>query len=263
VSDLEEALRKAREHADTVYEDKKSGGEFDFKVELANIAASHGKNGTVWSSSHGIERAGAHAKRIDDLVRARLDGLVEGFSMHGVPLDEQRASDMVNELMSLRDALIAAACNSDGIGPVSRVISADQFGRFVLNQSKVSRATVTAEINRRRVMSTGAKENTVTNIYHLTGPGSRVNVNSVDNSTNVTITESQLFSKLREEITAKVQPNEERDRILEKIATLEKEPNPHSLWDRYTELVGVAADHMTLLCPFIPALTEWIKKAIG
>jgi hypothetical protein len=97
------------------------------------------------------------------------------------------------------------------------------------------------------------------NVYHLTGVGSRVNVNSTDNSTNVTISESELFSKMREEITEKVPSTEKRDRLLQKVSALEKERDLPSAWERYKELIAVAADHMTIICPFIPALTEMIE----
>jgi hypothetical protein len=193
---------------------------------------------------------------VNDLVMAKLKGLLEGFDLYEVPFDDKLANLTVEEVMTFKDAQMR-----DGGRSISVAGAFETIDGLLLKECRVSRDTVKTEVERRlRARPKGA---TVTNVYHLTGPGSRVNVNSVDNSTNLTITESQLFSKLRKEITANVQPNEKRDRILEKIEALEKEPNSRSLWDRYTELVAVAADHMTLLCPFIPALTEWIKNGIG
>jgi uncharacterized membrane protein len=85
-------------------------------------------------------------------------------------------------------------------------------------------------------------------------------VNSTDNSINVVISESELFTKMKEEITQKVQSDEDRDRILEKVAALEEASDPKTRWERYKDLIAVIGDHMTVLCPFVPALTEWIGK---
>lgn len=207
------------------------------------------------------DAAKIYAKRIDDSVQARLDGLLEGYDLYGVPLDDQLVSSMIDEVMALKDTQLRNIEKSMSVSTVDRAnMSPSVFAQMVKNTCKVSRASVIVQVERRR--RSNPKEATVMNVYHLTGAGSRVNVNSTDNSTNVTISESELFSKMREEISEKVPSGEGRDRLLQKVSALEKERDLPSAWERYKELITVAADHMALICPFIPALTEMIGKAI-
>jgi hypothetical protein len=42
------------------------------------------------------------------------------------------------------------------------------------------------------------------------------------------------------------------------LDALEKAKGEKSFLTHYQEFIAVAADHMTLLCPFIPALTQMI-----
>jgi hypothetical protein len=60
-----------------------------------------------------------------------------------------------------------------------------------------------------------------------------------------------------------VSDGEERADILEKLTALEQSQNSPSFGKRYTEFVAAAANHMILLSPFIPALTELLHKTLG
>jgi hypothetical protein len=74
---MEEALRKAREFADSVYEDKEKSRAVTFHQELSNLSESSASKGLATSSPHSLARAGARARRIDELVQAKLNGLLE------------------------------------------------------------------------------------------------------------------------------------------------------------------------------------------
>ena len=89
-----------------------------------------------------------------------------------------------------------------------------------------------------------------------------MNVQSVDNSINVVeITNDQVVQRIRETIQANV-PFEQRPGILERLEVLEKAQSTPSFARRYTEFIAAAANHMTLLAPFIPALTELLYKCL-
>ncbi len=99
--------------------------------------------------------------------------------------------------------------------------------------------------------------------YQLTGHGSRVNVNSTDNSTNVVeVSEDKIFSQMRQDITASVR-GDERGTILEKLSALEKARNTPSFAQRYAEFIGVAANHMAIVAPFLPALAAMVQQWRG
>jgi hypothetical protein len=100
----------------------------------------------------------------------------------------------------------------------------------------------------------------VTNIYNLSGAQSRVNVQSADRSVNVsTITENQVFTRIRQAITEGVRDNAEKKAILDKLTELEGAINSEHVVSRYQEFINVVASHMTIILPFIPALAQMLK----
>lgn len=91
-----------------------------------------------------------------------------------------------------------------------------------------------------------------------------MNVNSVDNSTNVTtLSADEVFSELRKQLDAGISQENIRTEVLASLAELQSAQNAPGFARRYTEFISVAADHMELIAPFIPALTEMLRKVIG
>jgi hypothetical protein len=101
----------------------------------------------------------------------------------------------------------------------------------------------------------------VTNVYHLSGPNARVNVQSTDQSVNQVVTSEQLFETLRETIQSGI-PKQQQPEILARLDALERAQNDKSFGVRYTEFITAAANHMTILAPFIPALSELLHKVL-
>lgn len=256
MNNKDEALKKARLFADSAYSAALSISMTEFEEAIHRVQMELSAKGTVMSGTMSDAAARLYGKQIDDLVLARLHGLLEGYELYRVLLDDQLAASTIAEVMDLRDTQISDTRKSPPIirGPLLPGI----FAELVLNKCKVSCASVNVEIQRRRLTPKKASAMNIT--YQLIGHGSRVNVNSTDNSVNVVISESELFSKIRKQIAEKVPLDQERDLILEKVTALEKEPDSRSRWERYTELIAVAANHMTILGPFIPALTEFVGK---
>ncbi len=99
------------------------------------------------------------------------------------------------------------------------------------------------------------------NIYNLHGSHSRVNIQSNDGSVNVSsITEQQVFSGIREAVGQGVSDASERKVILEKLDALEKSVHSDDFVSKYKEFINIVADHMTIILPFLPALSQMLGR---
>ena len=100
-----------------------------------------------------------------------------------------------------------------------------------------------------------------TNIYHVQGNNARVNVNSTDNSVNITnVSETKLFADMRQKISQEVSDGPSRDALLNKVEELEKEVGKPSFFQRYKEFMALAANHVETLAPFMPALSQLLTN---
>lgn len=87
------------------------------------------------------------------------------------------------------------------------------------------------------------------------------NINSTDNSvrnTNISYNDAKLFEKMLE-IASNI-TEENRNDIVMAIEDMKNNYNKPSLKEKYYKFIEVAANHMTLFAPFIPALTEMAKQ---
>jgi hypothetical protein len=92
----------------------------------------------------------------------------------------------------------------------------------------------------------------------VTGPNSRVNIGSTDNSTN-SATSGDLFADMRRAVEGGVSDVAIRAELISKIDEVEKAKGTVRFLQAYQTLIGTAADHLTLLTPFIPALTQLLS----
>ncbi|MDP9606937.1 UNVERIFIED_ORG: hypothetical protein J2W38_006757 [Variovorax paradoxus] len=89
----------------------------------------------------------------------------------------------------------------------------------------------------------------------------RVNVNSTDNSTNFHISTSQVFNSIRDALNSQTQTQTsltqpERETLLSHVDAMEADVGTPSFTKRYQDFIAAGANHMTLLTPFIPALSS-------
>jgi hypothetical protein len=102
------------------------------------------------------------------------------------------------------------------------------------------------------------KYQSIINVYTASGPNSRININSTDNSTNYINNLNSLFNDLK--IGLESLPDKEiQEKSLEILEKLKKHKNTPSYLIKYQEFVSLLANHMTVIAPFIPALTQLIK----
>ena len=94
-------------------------------------------------------------------------------------------------------------------------------------------------------------------VYNLIGPNARVNIQSSDSSTNVVSVESAvLFDNLREAIQKSSLDSTVAQQLIQTVNAMQSAAGTKTFGERYKEFIAVAADHMTLVAPFLPALTQ-------
>ena len=94
-------------------------------------------------------------------------------------------------------------------------------------------------------------------VYNLIGPNTRVNVQSSDSSTNVVNVESAvLFDNLREAIQKSSLDSTVARQLIQNVNAMQSAVGTKTFGERHKEFIAVAADHMTLVAPFLQALTQ-------
>jgi hypothetical protein len=96
--------------------------------------------------------------------------------------------------------------------------------------------------------------------YIFSGDNARVNINSTDRSVNVVVNADNVFAGLQHQIENHVTDQTERTILLEKLGALEEAKGTKSFSERYQEFIATAANHITLVAPFIPVLTQLLGK---
>jgi hypothetical protein len=108
-----------------------------------------------------------------------------------------------------------------------------------------------------------ASAGTVTNIYNVHGPNARVNLQSVDSSSNIAnIGETELFDKIRSAIEAGVM-GPQRDQMLSAVMELQTSVGSESFPDKFQKLLSFSANAMTVLGPFLPALGQLAASTLA
>lgn len=94
------------------------------------------------------------------------------------------------------------------------------------------------------------------NIGQITG---KVNINSTDNSTNISVESSPIFNGLIEAISKSSIEANEKSQILAKVEAMKQAEGSSGFLQKYKDFMQNAANHMTVISPFIPALTSLIN----
>jgi len=97
-------------------------------------------------------------------------------------------------------------------------------------------------------------------VYNLIGPNARVNIASNDSSTNVVNVESNvLFENLRDAIARSIAGDELKKELTQRVNEMEAAAGTNTFAAKYKAFIGVAADHISLFGPFLPALTQFLS----
>ncbi|MBS4049285.1 MAG: hypothetical protein KG075_23270 [Alphaproteobacteria bacterium] len=99
-------------------------------------------------------------------------------------------------------------------------------------------------------------------IAHFSGDNARLNVNSIDNSTNTAIKNSaEVFAQLAGAIKQGIQDAAERERVLSAVSAMEAEAGKPTFKQRYNDFLATCGQYMTIIGPFVPALTDILLKS--
>jgi hypothetical protein len=259
MSDQNQAIQKARQFARTRY-----AGETDQIIRqhqqmLGEVRAQLASRGLAVSGAMVSETARIHGEQIKALTLAQLDAILEGYELNGVVIDDQMAVNLCDEIIQGMNNQVHSSQNTPVAGMPG---GTEQLYRQLLAQAVgVNAAWVKTQIDRRRLMPKRMEGSTT--IYNVQGDNARWNFNSTDQSVNViTKSSAEFFTTLRERIEAGVQDSGERTKVLTALTALEESHGKPSFAQRYTDFIAAAANHMTLLTPFIPALTEMLHQVL-
>ena len=93
-------------------------------------------------------------------------------------------------------------------------------------------------------------------VYNINGTNSKVNINSVDNSTNnITVTPQEIFLQLEKVISEQIENNQE---LIKRLTEMKENQGKPMFKDKYQGFIASAANYMTIIAPFIPALTQML-----
>jgi hypothetical protein len=260
--DQSDAITQARRFADTAYSGAMEGISRQYQQELQAKRAELAARGLANSGPMMKETARIMGQQVEAMVQARLDALLEGYELHRVQIDDELTASTTEDVMKLRDTLVASV---QANAPANMFAGTESHYPQMLAESVgVSLASIKTQIERKRLAPKKSEAGPSITVYHVEGDNARWNVNSSDHSVNVVIKPSeQIFANMRQQIESRVPEGAERTDILERLTALEKAQGSSSFAQRYTEFISAAANHMQLLGPFIPALTEMLHKALG
>jgi hypothetical protein len=244
------------------------------QVAVRNTLAQMAAHGMSISSGAIQETVRFRAEFSCELLQVRFDAFVEGAELNSLRIDHEVGAAILEDVELARSYLVSNAKSSlpgDLLAPQRRLLAPEVLDSLITERLESATGNLMAKFRlqiEREILKSqrteGGKQPSVTNIYHLTGNNPRVNVNSVDNSTNVTtLSADEVFSELRKQLDAGIVQEDLRAEVLASLEELQGAQNAPGFARRYTEFVSVAADHMELIAPFIPALTEMLRKVIG
>jgi hypothetical protein len=188
------------------------------------------------------------AGSIKESVLAKAEGLIGGYELNGVPLDDsivKEVTDYYHTAISARATAMEhqAALTAMRTGR-QNVINGIRQNLEIMTQGIINE--VLCLVEERKVVPKIKPPQVGHNITLNAGHNARVNVDSVDQSVNtVTITEQNVFSTIRDIVTKSV-PEAEQTEILKRVEAMEASANKPTFRERYREWVSVAADHLAL-----------------
>jgi hypothetical protein len=89
---------------------------------------------------------------------------------------------------------------------------------------------------------------------HVSGPNSRVNIGSQDHSINVAA--DNVFGEITAALKAGISDQNKLAELLATVEEMKRERGRSGFMQAYQKFVGLAADHIGLVSPFLPALTN-------
>jgi len=258
-----EAYGKAQQYAKQKYFASVASIQKQCANDLASTQADLASKGLTRSGAWDSAIAKNKVQSIRLCVQAMVDALLDGYELYGVSIDDRIAQSIISEAQRLHSSLVIQVRNAaaQGISGMGRGGSMSMSRE--LQTSSVPMNEIKCQIAERQVKSRMTpKASSITNVYHLSGANSRINVNSTDQSLNVvTTTTEHIFVELRKQLEEHVRPEEQAE-VLSRLDELERAQATPTFAQKYTAFISATANYMTIVSPFIPALTEMLGNAL-
>lgn len=98
-------------------------------------------------------------------------------------------------------------------------------------------------------------------VYNLNGANTRVNNHSTDQSINVVnASNHEVFDEIKKILRENIDNQDELRELRLLVNNMESTQNTSAFTQSYQKFITSAANHMTILSPFIPALTQMITS---
>ena len=94
--------------------------------------------------------------------------------------------------------------------------------------------------------------------FVVSGPNARINIHSQDYSTNTVSDAAKVFAELRQIVETAV-ADADRLAIRKALGEMEAARGTPGFLNSYIQFMSVAADHLTLFAPFLPALAQLLR----
>lgn len=94
--------------------------------------------------------------------------------------------------------------------------------------------------------------------FVVSGPNARINIHSQDYSTNTVSDPAKVFADLRQLVETAV-ADADRLAIRKALDEMEAARGTSTFRDHYLRFMSIAADHLTLFAPFLPALAQLLR----
>jgi hypothetical protein len=258
--DQNQAIDKARQFARTRYTGEIENIVRDHERKIAEMRSHLAARGILQSGYMVSENARIHGEQVKAMIEARLDAILEGYELYGIAIDDQMAINICDEVIQGTNQLVYN-CKCPSFGGSAPFGLESQYPRMVAQAVGLSANPVKTEIDRSWLMT--KKESSPTTNYYVQGENARVNVNTTDNSVNVVMeSREEFFGTLQQRIESGVPERGERRKILDALTVLRESHGKPSFAQSYTDFMAAAANHITVIVPFIPALTEMLHKVL-
>lgn len=249
-------VRNAKwEQARAIYNEKLRAIRQD--AAIRNVLRSGHQELTEWHLSQ---------DHVGEMARGYLSAAIETCTLYAIRLDERLCQCIKT---SIKDFLIAqrknalhnAAAGVPGAPKIPLSVRQQLSGDH--NLPRLSEILI--DLERARVSSANTpiqKESPMNQTFHVTGTNARVNIQSTDNSTNI-VHEGTDFAEIRQVIEQGIADGIERTTLLANLKELEAATDRDSGSTKYQAFIASAANHMTLLGPYLPALGHWVHSLVA
>lgn len=98
------------------------------------------------------------------------------------------------------------------------------------------------------------------NYVNVTGHNARVVIGSTDNSSNTYGDNSALFKQVKDAITSGIADPDIQAKAIAAAQSMQSSSDPKARLSGYQALISTLADHVTIIVPFLPALSSLLSQ---